>query len=179
MHTLRHTQSRQTDMIITLVLQRSAAQQIRAGKVYKIASLLWDLIIVSSKCAKDSVTVFHLQVIYKSQVIEIESSWSVNLCIYIYWTTATQTQTSGVIGSKSLTLLKDLQNCMFGQHTGEVRALPVYGTGHFLYMARKYCFCYGMVGPGGLCIKMLFWYFSNLYPPSPIIIIFVPITFFK
>ena len=34
-------------------------------------SLLWDLIIGLLKCARDSVTVFHLQITYKLQAIEI------------------------------------------------------------------------------------------------------------
>ena len=42
-------------------------------------------------------------------------------CVHVYWTTAMQT--SGVTGSKSLTLLIGPQNNMFGQHTGEVWAL--------------------------------------------------------
>ena len=87
----------------------------RAGKVYKIASLLWDLIIVLSKCAKDSVTVFQLQIIYKLQAIEMKSSCQLT-CVYIYWATATRS----VEGSMSSIFLKGLQNYMFGQHTGEV-----------------------------------------------------------
>ena len=63
-------------MIITIVLQFNKRwTSLQEGLV------LWSL--VSLKCARDSVTVFHLQIIYKLQEIEILSSLSVNLCVCI------------------------------------------------------------------------------------------------
>ena len=63
-------------MIITIVLQFNKSQtSLQEGLV------LWSL--VSLKCARDSVTVFHLQIIYKLQAIEIIYSLSVNLYVCI------------------------------------------------------------------------------------------------
>ena len=64
-----------------------------------------------------------------TKAIEIESSRSVNLCI-CRTINSCGNITSGVIGSKVLTFLKDLQNHRFGQHTGEVRVLSYIWQGN-------------------------------------------------
>ena len=69
--------------------------------------------IVSLKCAKDSETVFYLYITHKLQAIEIKSNLSVNLCIYIYVYIDLEIQTSGVIGSESLSFPNNLQYICF------------------------------------------------------------------
>ena len=56
-------QDSQTDMIITTVLQCFATQQIIVEKVYKMSKFPLRSNYVSPKCAKDSETVFRLQII--------------------------------------------------------------------------------------------------------------------
>ena len=63
-------------MIITIVLQFN-----KRWTSLQQGLELWSL--VSLKCARDSVTVFHFQIIYKLQAIEIISSLSVNLSVCI------------------------------------------------------------------------------------------------
>ena len=69
--------------------------------------------------AKDSLTVFFLQKIYKLQATEIKSSLSVNMCICIL-----DHGISNIMSDRVKVMdpphTVGLQNHMFGQHTGEV-----------------------------------------------------------
>ena len=107
-------------MIITIVLQ--CLIRARHYHYYCFAMLnkiqtslqeglvLWSL--VSLKCARDSVTVFHLQIIYKFKLMKLYLACQLT-CVYVYWTMATQT--SGVMESKSLTFIKDYKTMCFSE----------------------------------------------------------------
>ena len=93
------------------------------------------MIVVSVKCAKDSVTISLLRIIYKLQAIEIQSSLSVNLCVCILDHGNTNISSDGV---KVLDFPPRLQNYMFGHHTWEVWGPSNIWQGN--------TFCSGMVG---------------------------------
>ena len=93
-------------------------------------------------------TVFQLQIIYKLQTNEMKSSCQ-STCAYVYWTTGTQT--SGVIGLKSLTFLIGLQNYILGEHSVDVWALS------YIRQAKLPLFWNG--GSNGLCIIKIFLVF--------------------